>query len=42
MVYDNHNIIVCLNNSESNYTFFLDGTYKDIFVDERYEGEIEI
>ena len=42
MVYDNHKIIVCLNNSESNYTFFLDGTYKDIFVDERYEGEIEI
>ena len=42
MVYDNHKIIVCLNNSESNYTFFLDGTYKDIFVGERYEGEIEI
>lgn len=39
-IYDNHKIIVCLNNSDSAYSFALDNTYKDIFTDNKYDNEI--
>lgn len=41
-IYDNHKIIVCLNNADSAYTFGLDGRYRDIFTDTIYEGEIKV